>query len=44
MEEEVTVVALCEVDSIFLRPGILYRFEVMDDCPDCKALNVYEKE
>lgn len=44
MDEEVEVLALCEVDHLFLRPGVLYRFEIIEGCSTCEALNVYKNE
>jgi hypothetical protein len=37
----VTVMGLCEVEHVFLRPNQLYRFVVMPGCDKCKALDVY---
>jgi hypothetical protein len=35
--EPVTVLALCEVDHVCLKPNQLYKFIVMDGCDACKA-------
>jgi hypothetical protein len=34
-EPEVIELALCEPPHLFLRPDVLYRFVVMEGCPDC---------
>lgn len=39
-EPEITL-ALCESRHLVLRPGIRYRFEVVDDCKECKE--IYEE-
>ena len=43
-KESVTVMGLCEVEHVFLRPNQLYRFVVMPGCDKCKALDVYSNK
>lgn len=35
---EVTVLALCEQEALVLKPGVLYRFEVVEGCAACAQL------
>lgn len=35
---EVMVLALCESVHLFLKPNVLYRFEVVDGCAACLRL------
>lgn len=37
-EEEVIWLALCEASFLFLKPDVLYKFEVREGCEDCKRL------
>jgi len=36
-KESVTVMGLCKVEHVFLRPNQLYRFVVMPGCDKCKV-------
>lgn len=36
--KHVSVLALCETERVYLRPGVLYKFEVVKGCERCKAL------
>ena len=37
-DEEVIVLALCEQNVVYLRPDILYRFEVIEGCTRCEKI------
>jgi hypothetical protein len=41
VEEPVWDMFLCETKKVYLRPGIIYRFRVDKNCPDCVDLDVY---
>lgn len=38
MTDEIMVLALCESTHLFLKPNVLYRFEVVDGCAACLRL------
>lgn len=40
-EQEITELCLCESRKLVLRPNLLYRFKVYEDCADCVELGKY---
>ena len=36
--DNVTILALCEQEAIFLKPNQLYKFEVVEGCEKCKRI------
>ena len=38
MENEIYTLNLCEANYLFLKPDVLYKFEVNPNCKDCKEL------
>lgn len=36
--EPICVLALCEQNSLLLKPNQLYRFDVMKDCDECNLI------
>jgi hypothetical protein len=39
IEDKVHTLALCEQNFLILKPNILYRFEVRENCEECKKLS-----
>lgn len=38
MENEITILSLCEANYLFLKPDVLYKFEVSPNCKECNEL------
>ena len=36
--DNVTILALCEQEAIFLKPNQLYKFEVVEGCEKCERI------
>lgn len=41
VEEEVCELCMCESRKLILRPNLLYRFKIYDDCENCQEIAKY---